>query len=330
MLRTTVAGGWPAPARYENDLRRYYAGEISERQAEPMLVAAAAAAMREQKATGVSQVMSGGLSADPFLAHLVRYLTGIERVSLAAAGSRTPGFYRLAGRLAAPRGLGYAAAFAREKALDPSLLKASCPGPYTLLSNLLLADASAFSALPHAVDIVRTELSALARAGAREVQIDVPTAVSAVCLLNHDASEVANTLSRVFRGVRNAARTVHLCLRGLSGASLGAAQRMKLLLPVIERLRGKVDRVLVECVDEESRQALSRYPADLELVAGIADVNEVPEPVELLVSRARELLRHIPAERLWLSPSCGLRAASRAHAVGTLTNTVAAARRLPG
>lgn len=333
MLRTTVIGSWPLPNRYADALQRYHRGEMSLREAEPILSAATRTAVREQKATGVAEVMGGNLFADAFLSHLPRCLTGIQAVEPGGreAGSAAGGrrFFRLVGPLEAPRGIGVAEAFRRESALEVQLSKVSCPGPMTVLSFLLLADPSAFSALPNAVAIVRREVEELARAGAREIQLDAVAEVSALQLFNHDPREVATAIGGAFQGLRNVSRTVHFCFGGLKGSSLSPEEHLRKVLPVIERLVGRVDRVHIECVEAGIRRMLHRIPAKMEVIAGIAAAEGGVEPVDVLVCRVREVLPYVPAERLWLAPVCGLRGCTAEQAVGILTNLVAAARRFP-
>ena len=48
------------------------------------------------------------------------------------------------------------------------------------------------------------------------------------------------------------------------------------------------------------------WPKHLELGAGVIDVKAFKaETAEEVAERIRALLRHVPAERLWLNPDCG-------------------------
>ncbi len=327
MIRTTVVSSWPAPARWAPGLQRYYRGELKEFEAEPLLRAAAKAAMREQRGTGVDSITGGELFTDGFLGHLPRCLRGIERVTGPDARP-SRGFYRVAGCLEAPAGIGYAGAFQRESEIDEQLGKATCPGAMTLLSFLLLADPSAYSALADAVAIVNREVRAIAQAGAREIQLDVPGEVAALVLWHHDVQEVARCIAAAFQGIRNAVRTVHLCSRGLQAAAVGAQEKARKLLPLIGEIEGHVDRLLLECADPDSLELLRRARPSVEVVAGIGSVAAGPEPVDVLVGRGRAVLQCVPAEKVLFSTECGLRHRSGPQAVGIMTNVVAAARRL--
>jgi len=331
MLRTMVIGNWPLPLRFADVLRAYHRREIMESRAEPVLKEAAAIAIREQKSTGVNRVTGGEMFADSELHHLARHLSGIEIVNLADGGERQPpgsGFYRLVGTLGAPRGIGYAAGFRRERQLDAQLAVATCPGPMSVLSPLLRSDPSAMSAVQDATGIVQREVRALVKEGAREIQLDLPSESAALQLFDLDPIVVAGAVENCFRGVRNVERTVHFCFRMLQEHPFTPQQNVRGVVRVLRLLQGKIDRALIECTDDAARELLAEVPREIEVVAGIASPDEV-SPVDVLVRRGRDALRFIPAERLWLAPACGLRHCSSERAVQTLGNVVAAARRLP-
>lgn len=332
MLRTTVIGNWPLPPRYADVLRAYHRREVLEARAEPALKDAAAIAIREQKSTGVNRVTGGEMYADPELNHLARHLSGIQVVNDSSGGELQPpgqGYYRLVGTLGAPRGIGYAAGFRREKACDHHLTVASCPGPMSVLSPLLRSDPNAFSALNEATAIVQREVRALAKDGAREIQLDLPSESAALRLFDFDPSVVAGSIEAAFRGMRNIERTAHFCFRMLKEAGYSEEQNVRSVLPVIQALPGKVDRIFIECTEDVARDLLGEVPKELEVIAGIAAVEGEVSPVDVLVRLGREALRSVPPERLWLAPACGMRSCSSERAVQILANVVAAARRLP-
>jgi len=332
MLRTTVIGNWPLPPRYADVLRAYHRREVLEARAEPALREAAAVAIREQKSTGVGRVNGGEMFADPELNHLARHLSGIQIVNGEPTGEQQPpgqGYYRMIGTLGAPRGIGYASAFRREHQLDAQLAVASCPGPMSVLSLLLRSDPNVFSVLSEATAIVQREVRALAKEGAREIQLDLPSESAALSLFQFDPTVVAGSIEAAFRGLRNVERTAHFCFRMLKGAGYSEEQNVRNVLPVIRSLPGKVDRVFVECTEEVAREIIAEVPRELEVIAGIAEIEGEVSPVDVLVRRGREALRHVPAERLWLAPACGMRECTSERAVQILANVVAAARRLP-
>jgi methionine synthase II (cobalamin-independent) len=159
------------------------------------------------------------------------------------------------------------------------------------------------------------------------VQLDLPMETAAVQTFQLDPGVVVAQIEEAFRGVRNVQRIAHFCSRMIPD---GDEERdMRAILPAIERLGGKVERVFIECTRDATRELLAAVPRDVEVIAGIAEVaGEVP-PVDVLVRRGREALRSTVPERLWLAPACALRGCGSERAVQILANVVAAARRLP-
>src|ERR1700694_3238234 len=122
MLRTTVVGSWPPDERHGSLLARYFRAQTDDLDAESLLTEVAAVAIAQQQACGLDEYTGGETSADSFILHFPRFLTGIERTArLDAWGGR--GSYSMTGPLGAPGGLGVAAAFRRERAIDSRVTK---------------------------------------------------------------------------------------------------------------------------------------------------------------------------------------------------------------
>ena len=127
MMRTTVVGSWPPEERYRAPLALYFSGQTDQSESETLLREVAAVAIAQQQACGLDEYTGGETSADSFILHLPRLLTGIEPTDqLDAWGGR--GSYFITGPLGAPRGLGVAAAFRRERAIDSRVTNITIPG----------------------------------------------------------------------------------------------------------------------------------------------------------------------------------------------------------
>src|ERR1700730_10008518 len=79
MLRTTVVGGWLTEERHRAALALYLRGHRDERESESLLKEVAAAAIAQQQACGLNEYTGGETSADSFILHFPRFLTGIDR-----------------------------------------------------------------------------------------------------------------------------------------------------------------------------------------------------------------------------------------------------------
>jgi methionine synthase II (cobalamin-independent) len=165
-MRTTLVGSWPPEARYRADLARYHRGELDDRAAEQLLIDVATVAIAQQRACGVDEMTGGETSADSFILHFPRVLSGIVASEDTAAWDGR-GTFRIVGPIGAPQGLGIAAAFGRERGIDPHLDKVTIPGP-SELTTMLEPRGAARAAWPAVIDLIRAEIRALVDMGARE------------------------------------------------------------------------------------------------------------------------------------------------------------------
>jgi 5-methyltetrahydropteroyltriglutamate--homocysteine methyltransferase len=331
MIRTTVVGSWPLPEMYRERLLQYHRGTLPEMLIRPTLAGAAEIAIREQKATGVTQFMGGEFFAEVFIQHIPRKLTGLKLIKPQAAELKLYSDlaeYQLVGDIEAPHGLGYIEAFRRESQIDPDLEKASVPGPLEVLAHIR-STPEVQAQLPRAIDIVNREMRGLAAAGAREIQLDIPYIAIRSVLQQITPAQAVDLIARSFDGVM-VTRTIHCCLGDLGSQSAVTVHNLHALLPYIEQLTGVVDKVHLECSHPgqwADRACLRDIPKDMQVIAGVVDVKSPVETTESVEERLREVLRFVEPDRLWVAPSCGLGRRTTEVAIGKLSRMVEAAKR---
>lgn len=332
MIRTTVVGSWPLPEMYRERLLQYHRGTLPEMLVKPTLVGAAEIAIREQKTTGVTQFMGGEFFAEAFIQHIPRKLTGVKLVKPQATELHDYSDlaeYELTGDIAAPHGLGYAEAFRRESQIDHALEKVSVPGPLELLAHLRPME-KAQAQLPRAIEIVNHEIQALATAGAREVQLDIPYIAVQSVLEQIAPMQAVELIAQSFAGV-SVTKTIHCCLGDLGSKPVISVHNLNALMPFVKQLAGVIDKVHLECSHPgqwADRACLRDIPKELEVIAGIVDVKTPVETTDEIADHIHEVLRSIEPERLWIAPSCGFgRRRTTDIAVGKLSRMVEAARR---
>jgi len=70
-----------------------------------------------------------------------------------------------------------------------------------------------------------------------------------------------------------------------------------------------------------------QYKTDKEVAVGVIDVkDEKIETAEIVAARIRQALKHIPANRMYVVPDCGMKFMPRARAFGKLKAMVAGTR----
>lgn len=332
MIRTTVVGSWPLPEMYRDRLQQYHRGVLPAMLIKPTLVGAAEMAIREQKATGVTQFMGGELFAEVFIQHIPRQLTGVRLLKPQAAELKAytdVAEYEIIDDINAPHGLGYVDGFRREVQIDPTLEKVSVPGPLEVLSHLRPVE-KAQAQLPRAIEIVNREVKALVALGAREIQLDVPFIAVRSVLGAMSPEQAVEMIAQSFAGVQ-AVKTIHCCLGDLGSQPVLTVHNLQALMPFVQQLGGVVDKVHLECSHPgqwADRACLRDIPKDMEVVAGLVDVKSAVETTDTIADYMKELLRLVEPERLWVAPSCGFGRRTTEIAIGKLSRMVEAAKRL--
>jgi 5-methyltetrahydropteroyltriglutamate--homocysteine methyltransferase len=136
------------------------------------------------------------------------------------------------------------------------------------------------------------------------------------------------TLRATVAGVR-ARLALHVCFGNAHGHAFAAPRRYAALFPQI--LEAPVDQFVFEYASREMAEVelWGRWRTDKEVAVGVVDVKAFRvESAEEIAARARLALEHVPAERLWLVPDCGLWETPRWVAVSKLRSMVEAARLL--
>jgi 5-methyltetrahydropteroyltriglutamate--homocysteine methyltransferase len=335
-IRTTVVGSYPFPGWLE--LAGFHLDELGPDDREEAIRDAVWAAAGDQLRSGLDVITDGEQTRFDFNLSFYAFLDGLElddepRRRFGPPAHDQRGRHRITGELAAPRGLGVVAEWLRLRGLAPegTQLKASVPGPYTLAGRIEPnADYPDRWAVTEALlPIVRAELEALVAAGCGIVTVDEP---SMSCYAHReDPQQFADIFNRTVAPVAGHCYLgTHLCFGNYKGRAVGK-RRYAPMFPAFLEL----------AADELHLEMASREFAELEVIetiaerhdvgVGVIDVKsyyvETPEDVE---ERIRACLRHVPAERLSVSPDCGLSQTARWAAQQKLANMVEGARRVRG
>ncbi len=308
MIRTTVVGSWPPAQTFAEELQRYHHGALPAHEVESFLKEVAATAIQQQRACGLDEYTGGETSADSFILHFPRVLSGIEPTENRKAWDNR-GTYRLVGRLGAPQGLGIASAYQRERALDPAIQKVTIPGPSEIIMMIELGE-DRQAVLSAATELIRAEIQACIALGATDIQLDLPhVAMALVDDEEWDTQSATEVIKTIFANIKGIRRSIHFCYGDFGAQTWTTNRNFHALLPTIQALDGIVDRVVLEFSLPEQwaeRALLAEVPASMEVAAGIVDVKSpVVESPEEIVEKIDQLLAYVPANRLLICPSCG-------------------------
>ena len=190
--------------------------------------------------------------------------------------------------------------FAKAHANRP--IKMAVPGPLTIVDSTL--DEAYGDEATLAMDVARAinlELLDLQAAGCDVLQIDEPAMTR-----YHEkvATYGAIALDRCLEGI-HVPTVVHLCY-GYPGTNIKQHeyQYPKLLE---ELMKTRIGGFGVEFARSNYDPAVLQICRGRLLMFGCVDPGPSPLPsVSLVADRVREVLKYVPAEKLWLAPDCGL------------------------
>jgi 5-methyltetrahydropteroyltriglutamate--homocysteine methyltransferase len=330
-VETTVIGSYPFPGWLE--LCAAHGDELGPDDAEEAARDATLAAVMDQVRAGLDVITDGEQGRFDFNLSFYAYLDGLEleeapRRRLGPPAHDQRGKHSLVGELRAPRGLGAIEEFERLRELAPSgpVLKASVPGPYTLAGRIEHPDRWAVTDM--LIPIVAEELERLVAAGCERITLDEPS--TSYYAWREDTDRMVDVFNRTVAGVKGRCYLgTHLCFGNFKGRAVGR-RRYAPMFPAF----------LGMDADELHLEMASREFAELEVIeqvvaagkdvgVGVIDVKsyyvESPEDV---AERVRACLAHAPAERLSVSPDCGLSQTARWASRRKLASLVDGARRV--
>jgi len=319
-MPTTVVGNYPKipnkprPARLRNAINKRDRGDLTNEELDRIYDEVTAEVIQEQIDAGVDIVTDGQVHWDDDQTYVMRGLKGVEIGSLERYLD-TNTYYRqpeIVGEVRWDKPvLVWDFQFAREHSSRP--IKAIISGPVTLAALSLDKHYNNREKLVMAIAAaLNEEAKALAAAGAERIQVNDP-----IIARETDLALASRALSTVIDGV-DAETGVYTWF-----ASAGA------VLPAL--LDTQVDVIGLDFVSGPANWDAVTSSFSKKLGFGIVDGRntrlEAPDRVADAVKRISAV---VPADRLYVNPSCGLEYLPRETAFDKLKNMVEGARRAEG
>ncbi len=308
MLTTSVVGshglpGWVWLAREALEAERLGQVDLAELIEDATLIA-----LSDQERAGVEVVSTGEMGRVRFIIGFYGRLAGIRtldpprKLGVPHWDTNTP--FEVVDRVTAPEGLGIVEEFTLARTLTDRPMKATVPGPFTLLIPLRLGGPyrDRESLLADLVQIVRDELEALVTAGADFIQIDEPN----FAMLRAGLPDIVSAFNRTIDGIA-AKFALHVCFGNLYGRPFPAVRSYDHLFPAIYDVRA--EQLVLEYANRgmSDLDLLRDFPPDKELGAGVIDVKAFRvETADDVAQRLRPFLRYVKPDKLWVNPDCGL------------------------
>ncbi|HUF92181.1 MAG TPA: cobalamin-independent methionine synthase II family protein [Candidatus Limnocylindria bacterium] len=328
MLPTSVVGshglpGWVWLAREAMEAGRLGATDVRE-----LMEDATQVALLDQERAGIDVVSTGEMMRVRFIIGFYDRLTGIHALPAPRTlgqplwDTNTP--FEVREKIAAPSGLGIVEEFTLARSLTGKRIKATVPGPYTLLVPLKLGGGytDKSSLLADLVGIVNAECRALVAAGADFIQIDEPHHG----MYSGSVHEVNRGINKAVEGV-TAKIAVHVCFGNLYGRPFSSVRDYRNVFPTLGEINAS--QIVLEFANRgmDPAERWKDFPRDKELGAGVVDVKAFKaESADDVAERIRALLKHVAPDKLWLNPDCGFWETPRWVAQRKLRALVDAAR----
>ena len=333
-LRTSVIGSYPFPSWLHfagDNLNEFGSDDIEELKDDATICA-----IHDQTKAGLDVITDGEQTRFDFNLSFYGHLSGISLEPESPRKFGPPahdqrGKHEIIGELTAPNGLGAVEEFRRLKRLAPlgQSLKMSVPGPFTMSGRLIPNERypDRFAITEALLPIISKELEALVAEGCEEICIDEP---SMSCYgYKEDTDRFVEIFNRTVEVVQGKTRLcTHLCFGNFKGHAVGY-RSYKPLFPSFLNLN--VNEMHLEMANREyaELEIISEIPEKIDVAVGIVDVKSYfIEPVDLLESKIKECLNYVNAERLVLTPDCGLSQTARWAAKKKLVNMCEAARNI--
>lgn len=333
-LRTSVIGSYPFPSWLHfagDNLNEFGSDDIEELKDDATICA-----IHDQIKAGLDVITDGEQTRFDFNLSFYGHLSGISLEPESPRKFGPPahdqrGKHEIIGELAAPNGLGAVEEFRRLKRLAPlgQSLKMSVPGPFTMSGRLIPNERypDRFAITEALLPIISKELEALVAEGCEEICIDEP---SMSCYgYKEETDRFVEIFNRTVDAVQGKTRLcTHLCFGNFKGHAVGY-RSYKPLFPSFLNLN--VNEMHLEMANREyaELEIISEIPEKIDVAVGIVDVKSYfIEPVDLLESKINECLNYVNAERLVLTPDCGLSQTARWAAKKKLINMCEAARNI--
>ena len=331
---TTVVGSYPIPGWLElsgTQLAAFGPTDLTELWDDAVTVAVA-----DQLHAGLDVITDGEQTRTDFNLSFYAFLAGVELNSSPSRRFGPPGhdqrpMHRITGELRAPSGLRVVDEFKRLQRLAPKgrRLKASVPGPYTLAGRLKPNDRyrDRHAVTEALIPIVRTELTNLIEAGCEFVTVDEP---SMSCYADReDRRWLVDAFNQTVEPVRGRCYLgTHLCFGNYKGRA-AARRRYGVMFPDFLDLH--VNELHVEMANREfaELELAADIAKRMDVGVGIVDVkNYYVETADDIEQRIRACLRYVPADRLSVSPDCGLSQTARWASFAKLSALVQGAVRV--
>lgn len=320
-LPTTTIGSFPQTQEIRAARAAHRKGELSDADYEKALRKEVAQVIELQERLGLDVLVHGEPERNDMVQYFAELLDGFvvtENGWVQSYGSRCTRPPIVVGDISRPQPMTVEwAKYAQS--LSAKHVKGMLTGPVTILAWSFTRDDVHQSVSADQLGVaLADEVRDLEDAGISIIQIDEPALRELLPLRQEERQAYLDWAVRAFRLVALEAQPTtqihtHLCYSEF-GQIIDAVAGLDADVTSIEAARSRME--LLQDIDEKFHS---------EIGPGIYDIHSprVPSVAEM-AELIRAALRHVPAERLWINPDCGLKTRGYAETEAALRNLVLA------
>jgi 5-methyltetrahydropteroyltriglutamate--homocysteine methyltransferase len=315
-LLTTTVGSFPKPDYLTRARNQFSLGKIGRQELAALERQATAEVIRLQEEIGLDILVHGEMERGDMVAYFAELLSESMAIGglVRSYGNR---YYRkpiITGKLRW-QGPMTVEMWRYAQGLTGKPVKGMLTGPYTMVEwSFDEHYPSRREAVLDMARLLREEVEALVKAGAKYIQIDEPAIHTRP---EEDFDLAVEAMALVVEGIDCEFHT-HICYGEVG-----------LIYPDMLRLPVKQIHLAFKNTDFEYLKLLEKHPFDKEkdLGVGVLDAHShLAESVEEVEEGIRKTLKLMPPERVWIEPDCGLKTRTWEEAAAKLRVMVQAVR----
>ncbi|WP_319559403.1 5-methyltetrahydropteroyltriglutamate--homocysteine S-methyltransferase [Marispirochaeta sp.] len=323
---TTTIGSYPQTAEIRRVRRQFRTGKINRTEYTDAIRREIARCVHEQEALGLDVLVHGEAERNDMVEYFGEQLEGYAFSDFGwvqSYGSRCVKPPILFGDISRPIAMTvdwitYA------QSLTDKPMKGMLTGPVTILNWSFVRDDQPRSETCRQLALaIRKEVLDLEKAGIRIIQIDEAALREGLPLRRSEWQEYLDWAVECFRitanGVADETQVhTHMCYSEFND-----------IIAAIADMDADVITIETSRSDMELLDVFDRFNYPNGIGPGVYDIHSPNIPGEdHMVALMKQAARRIPEERLWVNPDCGLKTRRWEEVIPSLTNMVAAARRL--
>ncbi len=327
LLPTTVIGSYSLPPWLEQVRSAGKAGALTPAQVEEAHDNAVRSAVLDQEIAGVDVITDGELRRETMVNFFSMRIGGFDMSGkMKPIGNLDPSLQMLdpvvREKVRSKGSLGMDAHFRFLKGIARARTKVCVTGPQMLAkratNEFYPTDRELIFDL---AGILNIELKGLVEAGCDFIQIDEPVWVG----YPQDMGWLVESFNRLVDGVR-AKIAVHTCYGNYQLKKLFTGQYDELFPAILGTHAAQISMEFAVS-GGAGLELFTRYRPDREIVVGVIDVkDDAVEMPAVVAARIRSALAHVPVEKLWISPDCGMKFMPRDRAFAKLQAMVEGTR----